>query len=250
MAAPPVATAALSRNARLQQAGLLATRSRHPEGLVKLLSRHFAVQVRIEEYVPQWLAIGAQERSRLGSTRAGAAPGVRLGVAGPDRTMPGSAGEPAPRPATDAGTPAQLGVSAVAGQRVWDRQFKFRIVMGPLTLTQYLGLQPGGAAWRELCAWVHQYVGLDLVWDVSLCLARGALPEPQVGADRTAAAGLPGGPAVQLGRTAWLGRRHRDRFVQDRRDLCLSSNATAPWAAAGMPRAHEPAGATTGVQHG
>ena len=43
---------ALPPTARQYQAGLLASRSRHPEGLAKLLARHFGMAVRIEEHVP------------------------------------------------------------------------------------------------------------------------------------------------------------------------------------------------------
>ena len=39
---------ALPESARLFQAGLLGARSRHPEGLTKLLANHFRVPVRIE----------------------------------------------------------------------------------------------------------------------------------------------------------------------------------------------------------
>jgi type VI secretion system protein ImpH len=57
--------------------------------------------------------------------------------------------------------------------------------------------------------WVRQFVGLDLQWDVELCLARAEVPEPLLR------------ERPQLGRSAWLGSRSRDRHVSDRRDLRL-----------------------------
>ena len=60
---------ALPPSARQYQAGLLASRSRHPEGLAKLLARHFGMAVRIEEHVPHWLYLAAPDRSRLGFAR-------------------------------------------------------------------------------------------------------------------------------------------------------------------------------------
>jgi type VI secretion system protein ImpH len=58
----------------------------------------------------------------------------------------------------------------------------------------------------QLRDWVRQYTGLDLLWDVQLCLARGEVPEPRLGR------------RVPLGVAAWLGRRDRQR---DRHDLRL-----------------------------
>jgi type VI secretion system protein ImpH len=48
---------ALPEKARLFQAGLLGSRSRHAEGLVKLLRQYFHVPVRVEQHVPQWLVL-------------------------------------------------------------------------------------------------------------------------------------------------------------------------------------------------
>ncbi|RCW75735.1 type VI secretion system baseplate subunit TssG [Pseudorhodoferax soli] len=168
---------ALPRQAQLFQAGLLATRSRHPEGLAKLLAQHFRVPVRIEEHIAHWLPIAPEDRSRLGHASN--------------------------RPQRSALPAAQLGHSANAGRAVRDRQFKFRVVLGPLTLAQYLGFLPGGRAWPALRDWIRQYAGLDLQWDVQLVLAHAELPPPRLG--RRATQGPP------LGVAAWLGRQQRDR---------------------------------------
>jgi type VI secretion system protein ImpH len=169
---------ALPESARLFQSGLLAGRSRHPEGLAKLLRQHFRVEVRIDEHVPSWLAIAADDRSRLGFARS----------------RPERGGVVAP----------QLGVAATSGSKWRDRQFKFRVALGPLSLAQYHGFLPGQAAWRQLREWVQHYAGLDLLWDVELVLARDHVPEPRLGR------------ATRLGVSAWLGRGGRTR---DRGDL-------------------------------
>lgn len=171
---------ALPRQAQLFQAGLLGARSRHPEGLAKLLAQHFGVPVRIEQHVAQWLAIAQEDRSRLGHARN--------------------------RPERSALPAAQLGRSANAGHAVRDRQFKFRVVLGPLLLAQYHGFLPGGSAWPALRDWVRQYAGLDLQWDVQLVLAQAELPAPRLG------------QRVALGVACWLGRPHPAR---DRGDLRL-----------------------------
>jgi type VI secretion system protein ImpH len=169
---------ALPESARLFQSGLLAGRSRHPEGLAKLLRQHFRVPVRIDEHVATWLALAAEDRSRLGFSRS--------------------------RPERGRVAAPQLGVAATSGSKWRDRQFKFRVALGPLTLAQYHGFLPGEKAWRQLREWVQHYAGLDLLWDVELVLARDHVPEPRLGR------------ATLLGVSAWLGRGGGAR---DRGDL-------------------------------
>jgi len=101
---------------------------------------------------------------------------------------------------------ALLGNTATSGHKLRDRQFKFRIALGPLTLSQYNGFLPGERAWLALRDWVHQYTGLDLQWDVQLVLARAEVPEPRLSRQ------------VRLGLTAWIGRAGRSR---DRSNLRL-----------------------------
>ena len=175
---------ALPEAAQLFQAGLLGSRSRHPEGLAKLLAQFFAVPVRIEPFIAHWMVIDPDDRSRLGHARN--------------------------RPERSRAAGAALGISATAGARLHDRQSKFRIALGPLTYPQYLGFLPGGSAWPQLRDWVHQYAGLDLQWDVQLGLARGEMPEPRLGRH------------VPLGVATWLGRgAHRPIDTGDRHDLRL-----------------------------
>ena len=188
---------ALPGPARLHQAGLLASRSRHAEGLASILSRYFRLPVRIEQHVPHWMRFDADDRSRLGYARN--------------------------RPERGATAPALLGRSAAAGSKVWDRQFKFRIALGPLTLAQYHAFLPGGTAWKPLREWVRQYAGLDLLWDVELCIDHRQMPDARLGRH------------VQLGRTAWAGRRARDRTTVHRHDLRLRPESRWAEASTGDP---------------
>lgn len=179
--------------AKLHHAGLLGTRSRHPEGLAKLLSHHFRVPVAVVGHVPQWLALEREDRSRLGLARNRAGRGAQRA--------------------------AQLGRSATAGSKVWDRQYKFRLVFGPLAAAQYEAFLPGGSAWRPLRDWVHLYVGHDLVWDAELVLRAADVPEPRLGR------------RVRLGLNGWIGRP----TGRDRRDLHLRPETAAPRAQPGAP---------------
>ena len=105
-----------------------------------------------------------------------------------------------------------LGHSAVAGDRVWDRQYKFRLHLGPLTLAQYRQFLPGQRSIAELRDWVRQYVGLGLTFDVVAHAARcaGAAPAPRPPRANACAARLD---------RRWLGQR---RAHGDRSDLRLS----------------------------
>ena len=176
----PHGVRALPETARLFQAGLLGSRSRHPEGLSKLLRQYFAVPVRIEQHVMHWMVLAKEDRSRLGFSRSRP---ERSGVAGP-----------------------QLGVSAASGSKWRDRQYKFRIAIGPLSFAAYNRFLPGTANWLRLREWVQHYAGLDLCWDVELALAASEVPEPRLGR------------RVRLGVSTWIGRGAGGR---DRGDLRL-----------------------------
>ena len=171
---------AVDANARHFQAGLLGIRSRHPEGLTKLLRQYFRVPVRVDQHIVNWMTISSEDRSRLGFSRSRA---ERSGNA-----------------------PPQLGVSVTSGSKWRDRQYKFRLAIGPLTLAQYEDFLPGQRTWLRLREWVEHYAGLDLLWDVELALAHDHLPEPRLGR------------VVRLGVTTWIGRAEAGR---DRNDLRL-----------------------------
>jgi type VI secretion system protein ImpH len=176
------------QRARLFHAGLLGGCGRHPEGLAKILSLHFGVPVRIEQHVPHWLPIDVQDRSRLGHARN--------------------------RPERVGATPSRLGHNTSAGSKLWDRQFKFRVVLGPLTLAQYESFLPDGSAWRPLNDWIRQYAGPGLLWDVQPLLARQQVPAPQLGRH------------ARLGLTSWGGHTGHRPHPQDRGDLRLRPGAT------------------------
>ncbi len=153
-------------------AGHLARPTRNPESIAKVLRQYFKVPVRVESYVGHWMHLRAEDRSRLG--RAGG------------------------------GRSARLGVSAVAGAKVWDRQYKMRLHLGPLTLAQYEQFLPGRRSLVELRDWMRQLLGFDMLWDLQLVLKGNEVPELRLGHGASAA----------LGRSSWLGRNktpHTDR---------------------------------------
>jgi type VI secretion system protein ImpH len=93
---------------------------------------------------------------------------------------------------------------------VWDRQHKFRIHLGPLTLGQYKSFLPGGMPLRQLVDWVRMYLCFELDWDARLLLKHDDVPALRLGGGQ------------QLGWTTWLGRRRMDICAGD---LCLDAEA-------------------------
>jgi len=83
--------------AKLHFAGLLARQVRNSDGLAQILRAYFRVPVRVEPFVGHWMRLPESERTRLG------------------------------------GSWARLGRDAIVGSSVWDRQYKIRLHLGPLT---------------------------------------------------------------------------------------------------------------------
>ena len=150
----PVADAA-----KLFHAGLLARQVRNRDGLAAALTGYFRIPVRVEEFVGHRMNLPERDRSRLGIANDG----------------------------------AMLGRGTVLGSQVWDRQHKFRLWLGPLTLQQYLSFLPGGSAIGKLMAWVRQYLCFELDWDARLIIAKEQVPKACLG------------KFGQLGWTSWLG---------------------------------------------
>lgn len=155
--------------AKLFYAGLLSRHVRNRDGLAALLTGYFRIPIRIEEFSGHWMALSERERTRLGGANEG----------------------------------ARLGGGTVLGARVWDRQHKIRLVLGPLTLAQYESFLPGGAAISKLVAWVRQYLCFELEWDAQLVLLKEQVPKTKLG------------KYSRLGWTTWLGNFSAKRNALD-----------------------------------
>lgn len=160
--------------AKFFHVGALIRQVRNTEGLKHILQHFFRVPVQIEEFVGHWLYLSAGERTTLSSEGA------------------------------------TLGSGAALGRRVWDRQHKFRIRLGPLTLAQYERFLPGSAPLRKLVDWVRMYLCFELDWDVRMVLERDQVPALTLAGRQ------------RLGWTTWLGQR-RSKTPAD--DLLLDAEA-------------------------
>ncbi len=155
--------------AKFHYAGRLVGQTRNPEGLQAILADFFKLPVMIESFVGHWLPLSEASRCRLGET-----------------------------PAT-----GMLGATAVIGERVWDCQYKFRVVMGPMGLAEFQRFLPGSASLRRLVDWVRNYAGNELLWDVNLILRKEEVPPLRLG------------EGSQLGWTTWLTSQPPDRDADD-----------------------------------
>ena len=177
MATPPVRDRdAVPDLARCFHVGSLIRHVRNVEGLTQILQHFFRIRVQVEEFVGHWMVLSTRELTRLGAANAA------------------------------------LGAGAVAGRRVWDRQHKFRIALGPLSLKEYESFLPGGTPLGQLVDWVRTYFCFELDWDVRLLLKKKEVPALMLGRGQ------------RLGWTTWLGRR---RSPHDAGDLCLNAEVLA-----------------------
>jgi len=163
--------------AKLHFAGLLANGRRPAAGLVTILRAYFDAPVELEQFVGHWMAIPPEGQTRMGGFDAS----------------------------------NRLGQSTVIGKRAWDRQHKFRLVIGPLDYAGYRRMLPKGASLRRLVDWVNSYAGLALDWDLRLVLQREEVPRLALG-------------ARQLGWTTYLGSGPATR---DARQLLINPKAHA-----------------------
>jgi len=147
--------------AKIAFTGLFARQVRNAEALEVMLASFFRVSVRIEQCIGHWLPLPHDAQTRLGRREA----------------------------------TAQLGVSAVAGESMWDVQSKFRVVLGPLSLKDHARFLPGKPSLQRLADWIRNYFGYEYDWDLRLILKAEEVP------------GLTLGGGASLGWTSWLGTR-------------------------------------------
>jgi type VI secretion system protein ImpH len=172
---------ALADRAKLYYAGHFSAQTKSPEGLKAIIADVLSVDVQIEEFIGEWMEIQPSEYTRLGYSQE----------------------------------VASLGQSALLGGYVWGCQHKFRVILGPLKLGQYLALLPGAEALSKLTAMVRNYIGDELVWDAKLILKKQDVPtELMLGTSIEPNLNSMNGEA-RLGWSMWLGPRPSSHDADD-----------------------------------
>jgi len=159
--------------AKLHYAGRLANETKNAAGLQAIFSDYFCVQAEVLQFFGHWMSLPQDCCCRLGES-----------------------------PAT-----GSLGTTVIVGSRFWDCQQKFRIRCGPMGYDDYKRLLPQGDSFKKMVAWVRNYVGDELSWDVQLILRANETPQLQLG------------QLGQLGWTTWLSSQPLDK---DQSELVLT----------------------------
>ena len=137
--------------------------------LERVLTDYFRAPVHVEQFAGKWYAV----------------PEARLTVLGE--------------------TNATLGATALAGERVWQRDMRVRIVVGPLNKRDYEAFLPGESRAIALERMLMLLAGITIEYEVSLVLARD-----EVGMSRL-------GKGARLGYDAFLCTRPAERDRDDAR---------------------------------
>ncbi|QEL54881.1 type VI secretion system baseplate subunit TssG [Chromobacterium paludis] len=140
-------------------AGLLSQKPLSAQSLVTLVEGFFGVKASLEQFVGQWLQVPRAEQSQLGADGC------------------------------------ELGLSAFAGERIWDRQTKIKLRLGPMRREQFNALQPHAAGAQALRALMQYALGHSLAAEVCLVLDARDVAPAVLGSD-----------ALSLGGDSWLGR--------------------------------------------
>jgi type VI secretion system protein ImpH len=121
--------------------------------LGKLLSEYFAKTVAVEQFVGAWYPVPEAQQTTLGR---------------PDAT---------------------LGVGAMAGARVWQRDLRLRLVVGPLDHAGFSAFLPGGVAARALRSVLSMFTGVTLEYEVEVVLRAKDVRSTVLGRDSQARLG-------------------------------------------------------------
>lgn len=156
-----------------------AMRHRPPSApyMQKILASYFSVPVAIQQFVGHWYDVPLPQQTALGSENA------------------------------------VLGNAAMVGERVWQRDLRMRLTIGPLKRKAFEDFLPGGAAAIGLKKMLTMFTSVFLEYEVQLVLAA----EDVIGATLDS--------ARTCGRLGW------DTFVvskdekQDRNDVCYEIHA-------------------------
>jgi type VI secretion system protein ImpH len=120
--------------------GLIAQRPHSAVAFEAIVGDYFGVKASMIQFAGQWLPLDADSVSKLGAANN------------------------------------VLGVSAVAGARVWDAQSKFRMKIGPVGYKQFAAFLPTGSAFKPMMEIIKLLAGPEFDFDVQLVLKAEEVP--------------------------------------------------------------------------
>ena len=137
--------------------------------LARVLSEYFGQPVVAEQFVGCWYDVPPSQQTILGSDNA------------------------------------VLGGGAIAGARVWQRDLRLRLVVGPLDRPGFNNFLPGGQAARALKSMLSMFTGVCLEYEVELVLLAAGVHNVRLAGDE--------------GRLGWDAYLVEGLQTQDRRDV-------------------------------
>jgi type VI secretion system protein ImpH len=160
-------------------AGVLRHRPMSAVYLEAVLSDYFKVAVKIEQFVGRWFSLPVEHQTALGLANA------------------------------------ELGVSALSGQRVWQRDLRIGVKIGPLRKKEFAQFLPKEVASRALEQMLKMLVGLTLEFEVQLVLKADYVGHCDLSDHRTS------------GRLGWDTFLTTEKQARNRSDARYTLNALA-----------------------
>ncbi|MGH8853272.1 MAG: type VI secretion system baseplate subunit TssG [Telluria sp.] len=142
--------------------------------LARVLSEYFGRKVAAEQFIGCWYEVPPAQQSILGRDNA------------------------------------VLGAGAIAGARVWQRDLRLRLVVGPLDRPGFNDFLPGGLAARALRSMLAMFTGLALEYEVELVLLAADVRNLRLEGDE--------------GRLGWDAYLVEGLQAEDRRDVRYALN--------------------------
>lgn len=139
-------------------AGALRTRPRSAQWFARVCEDYFRAPARMEQFIGQWLSLPDVELTRIGSGNC------------------------------------HLGNSAFCGARIWDRQARVRLTLGPMRRRQFSEFLPGATASLNLGRLFELMVGITFDCEVRLVLDKRDVSDAGLGAEHE----------TRLGWNSWI----------------------------------------------
>lgn len=152
-------------------AGLLRTAPRSAQLIAQVVGEHFQVPVRLTQFIGKWFELSPDQCTRLGTAEA------------------------------------TLGVTACCGTRVWQRDARLQLKIGPLRKRSFDRFLPGEDAFVALERLLQVLGGPTLEYQVQLILAKEDVGPLALDSHRSVAG--------RLGRDGWLMSRPSDADSTD-----------------------------------
>lgn len=124
----------------LPYAGLITQKPHSAVALENIVSDYFQINAEIIQFFGQWIDLEDENITRVGTANSG------------------------------------LGITTIAGTRVWEQQSKFRFRLGPLPFKQFQSFLPSGTAAKPFDSIVRFMVGLEMDYDLQLILKKREVP--------------------------------------------------------------------------